>query len=424
MAQKVLIMGESGTGKSTSLRNCDPATTAVINPVGKPLPFKNHFEMLNNETDARKIVKYMKEQCAAGKKLLVVDDFQYILAVPYMNRIKETGWDKYNDFGANYFEIIDCCKDLPDDVVVVYMTHLETLDNGLTTVKLIGKLLREKITIEGLFTVVLRTGVNEAKYYFYTQNSGKDTVKSPLGMFPAYAIENDLNYVVDKIRNYYELGDYKSDDEMGQADQAVASDLEKPDAKGRRSRTKKAGSTEPEKTGRTRKSRSEVQAENEQKVAEYMEERDKAIDQVFPGQEEVPFDEAMEVADTVPKPELQKPPRRTRKERNAEKAEPVQDGTENTDFENIVLKEDTYFYDIENDNYLLKHEGDSVQTVIGGETVMKVISREEFNAGVKRLAQTNNSVPDDAQTPAEPLDGAMNPPEQHVRGQRRRRTRS
>lgn len=424
MAQKVLIMGESGTGKSTSLRNCDPATTAVVNPVGKPLPFKNHFEMLNNETDARKIVKYMKEQCAAGKKLLVVDDFQYILAVPYMNRIKETGWDKYNDFGANYFEIIDCCKDLPDDVVVVYMTHLETLDNGLTTVKLIGKLLREKITIEGLFTVVLRTGVNEAKYYFYTQNSGKDTVKSPLGMFPAYAIENDLNYVVDKIRNYYELGDYKSDDEMGQADQAVASDLEKPDAKGRRSRTKKAESTEPEKTGRTRKSRSEVQAENEQKVAEYMEERDKAIDQAFPGQEEVPFDEAMEVADTVPKPELQKPPRRTRKERNAEKAEPVQDGTENVDFENIVLKEDTYFYDIENDNYLLKHEGDSVQTVIGGKTVMKVISREEFNAGVKRLAQANNPVPDDAQTPAEPLDGAMNPPEQHVRGQRRRRTRS
>ena len=169
MAQKVLIMGESGTGKSTSLRNCDPALTAVVNPVGKPLPFKNHFEMLNNETDARKIVKYMKEQVVAGKKLIVVDDFQYILAVPYMNRIKETGWDKYNDFGANYFEIIDCCKDLPDDVVVVYMTHLETLDNGLTTVKLIGKLLREKITIEGLFTVVLRTGVNEAKYYFYTE---------------------------------------------------------------------------------------------------------------------------------------------------------------------------------------------------------------------------------------------------------------
>ena len=104
MAQKILIMGESGTGKSTSLRNCDPATTAVVNPVGKPLPFKGKFTMLNSETEARKICKWMKEQAAVGKKLLVVDDFQYILAVPYMNRIKETGWDKYNDFGANYLK--------------------------------------------------------------------------------------------------------------------------------------------------------------------------------------------------------------------------------------------------------------------------------------------------------------------------------
>lgn len=99
------------------------------------------------------------------------------------------------------------------------------------------------------------------KYYFYTQNSGKDTVKSPLGMFTTYAIDNDLNYVVDKIRNYYELGDYKSDDEMNAADQAVASDLEKPDSKGRRTRGKKAESATPtdapeEKTGRTRKSTS------------------------------------------------------------------------------------------------------------------------------------------------------------------------
>ena len=158
MAQKILIMGESGTGKSTSMRNCDPTTTAVVNPVGKPLPFKAKFDMLNNETDARKITRYMKEQAAAGKKLIVVDDFQYILAVPYMNRIKETGWDKYNDFGANYFEIIDVCKDLPDDVVVVYMTHLETLDNGLTTVKLIGKLLREKITLKGCSRWFLEPG--------------------------------------------------------------------------------------------------------------------------------------------------------------------------------------------------------------------------------------------------------------------------
>ena len=345
MAQKVLIMGESGTGKSTSMRNCDPAITAVVNPVGKPLPFKNHFETLDNVTDAREIIKYMKEQVKAGKKLIVVDDFQYILAIPYMNRIKETGWDKYNDFGANYFEIIDVCKDLPDDVVVAYMTHLETLDNGLTTVKLIGKLLREKITIEGLFTIVLRTGVYEAKYYFYTQNSGKDTVKSPLGMFQNYAIDNDLNYVYDKIKNYYELGTYKSDEEMDKENQKVAGDIEKPDASGRRSRTRKAEQkaeqkAEPvekaEKTTRTRKSRAEVEAENHEKLVEYQEKVDEAIQEAAGDSEEVDFDVAAEAAASVPAPELQKPPRRTRKERKTaeqtvEQSEPVQEEPEATE---------------------------------------------------------------------------------------------
>lgn len=353
MAQMVLVLGESGTGKSTSLRNCDPATTAVVNPVGKPLPFKGKFTMLNSETDARKIIKFMKEQAVAGKKLIAVDDFQYILAVPYMNRIKETGWDKYNDFGSNYFEIIESCKDLPDDVVVAFYSHLETLDNGLVTIKLIGKLLREKITIEGLFTVVLRTGVNEAKYYFYTQNSGKDTVKSPIGMFPTYAIDNDMNYVADKIRNYYEVGQYKSDDEIAQEDAKVAAhDVEKPTG-GRKSRggsktaepkaeEPKASDAEiPAPTGgrRSRGSRKpsdktydEVIAENKEKVAEYQKAVEAAVDKVAGDAEEVDFDIYSEAVDTVAKPELEIPPRRTRKERTGV-APGVQAGIANTDSE-------------------------------------------------------------------------------------------
>ena len=424
MAQMVLIMGESGTGKSTSMRNCDPATTAVVNPVGKPLPFKGSgkFEMLNSQTESRKITKFMKEQAAAGKKLLVVDDFQYILSVPYMNRIKENGWDKWNDFGANYFEIIEVCKELPEDVVVAYMSHTETLDNDVTTIKLIGKLLREKITIEGLFTIVLRTGVNEGTYYFYTQNSGKDTVKSPMGMFPAYAIDNDLNYVADKVRNFYEVGEYKTDAEMSQADAAVASDLEKPDSKGRRARggrstanTEKAEQAEPAKAEETparsgrsgRSTRSsgkthdEVVSENNQKVAEYMAEVDKAIDEATGGAEEVPFDEASAIADKVPKPELETPPRRTRKERVA-KAE------QNEQPENSpnVLAQDMYFYIEATDNYVMKRKGEVAPE--GG----KVISKEEFGEGVKRLAQAENPVKD-----------AMNPPEQPPVGATGRRTR-
>lgn len=429
MAQMLLVMGESGTGKSTSMRNCDPATTAVVNPVGKPLPFKGKFEMLNSETESRKICKFMKEQAAAGKKLIVVDDFQYILSVPYMNRIKENGWDKWNDFGANYFEIIEVCKELPEDVVVAYMTHTETLDNGVTTIKLIGKLLREKITIEGLFTIVLRTGVNEGKYYFYTQNSGKDTVKSPMGMFPAYAIDNDLNYVADKIRNFYEVGEYKTDAEMGQADAAVAADIAKPDANGRRARGGKASKTatetvtppqtaeqdaeqsaEPEKaastgrSGRTRKAsgktHDEVVAENQQKMSDYMTARDEALDKAFPGQEEIPFDEAAAVMDAVPQPELETPPRRTRKERQANAEQSAEPET---------LAEDTYFYIPADDNYVMKHKGD-----VAPEGA-KVITKEEFGEGVKRLAQAGNPKPEN------PVEGAMNPPES---GRRTRRTQA
>lgn len=410
MAQMVLVIGESGTGKSTSLRNCDPATTAVVNPVGKPLPFKGKFEMLNSVTDARKIIKFMNQQVAAGKKLIAVDDFQYILAVPYMNRIKETGWDKYNDFGANYFEIIEVCKDLPDDVVVVYYSHLETLDNGLTTVKLIGKLLREKITIEGLFTVVLRTGVAEAKYYFYTQNSGKDTVKSPIGMFPAYAIDNDMNHVADKIRNYYEVGQYKSDAEMAQNDVAVAADVEKPTG-GRKSRSSKTTEkTTPAKvapetpkdnnvhTGSRRsrktssKSHDEVVQENQEKVSTYMNACDEAIAEATDGAEEVPFEEAATITDNIPKPELETPPRRTRKERKGEQ------GT-------AICEVDTYFYIAADDNYVMKHKGDPIPKGA------KVITKEEFIEGSKKISQGN------------PVEGAMNPPEEGEQGTRTRRTR-
>ena len=341
MAEKILIMGESGTGKSTSIRNCDPAITAIVNPVGKPLPFRGSkkFQTLNGVTDANKICDFMKAQAKAGKKIIVVDDFQYILAIPFMERIKETGWDKYNDFGANYFNIIDVCNELPEDVCVYYMTHTETLDNGVTTVKLIGKLLREKITIEGLFTIVLKTGVNEGKYYFFTQNSGKDTVKSPLGMFDAFSIENDLSYVDAKIRNYYEFDDAVSDTAMAKLDEEKAGEVEKPEPRRRRGSASKSNTSEADESNteevsedqdsssdvtsrrrRSTKTHDEVVAENNEKAAEYVEETlEDATD------EEVPFEEVKQpevpAPDPVPKRKVEEakedvaPVRRQRRSR-------------------------------------------------------------------------------------------------------------
>lgn len=310
MAVKVMIMGESGTGKSTSLRFLIPNLTGIVNPVNKPLPFRNQFkeeDMCNGVTDAKTIIDYMDFWVNEGKKIIVIDDFQYILSVPYMNRIKESGWDKWNDFGANYFEIIKHCDNLPNDVIVFFMTHTETLEDGTTTIKLIGKLLREKITIEGLFTIVLKTGVNEGKYYFYTQNSGKDTVKSPLGMFNSYAIENDLYFVDKKIRNYYNMEGALNDAEINKLDAEKAGEVEKP---------------EP----RTRKrTRGEVIKDNEEKVAEYVQKEAEAVEAAAEGNEEVvPFEEvkAPEAPKLEPVPRRsveeateEAPKRRTRKPR-------------------------------------------------------------------------------------------------------------
>ena len=323
MAEKILIMGESGTGKSTSIRNCDPSITAIVNPVGKPLPFRGakHFTTLDGVTDADAICGFMRKQAAEGKKIIIVDDFQYILAIPFMTRIKESGWDKYNDFGANYFNIIDVCKELPKDVCVYYLTHCETLESGLTTVKLIGKLLREKITVEGLFTIVLRTGVSEGKYYFFTQNNGKDTVKSPMGMFDAFSIDNDLAYVDAKIRNYYEFDGAKSDEEIKTMDEAKAGEVEKPEGRRRRGANKTDECDLPpmfpesghERRRRDGKTREDVIADNEQKVAEYVQKEADATFETPTEGDEVPFD----VKPTVEAPELEPVPRprRTRKSR-------------------------------------------------------------------------------------------------------------
>jgi len=238
MAIKTLILGESGTGKSTSLRNFNPADICYINPAQKPLPFKGKFESLMGTTDIRKISLFIKQ---ANKKIVVIDDGQYIMSFQYMHRLKESGWDKYNDIQSDYFQLIEMADNLPDDVTVYFLSHLEIKEDGRQKIKTIGKMLDEKITIEGMFTTVLKTYVSDGKYFFLTQNSGTDTVKSPMGMFPSFAIDNDLNYVDEKIRNYYEIGDFKSDAEMKKADSAVKNEEIEKASNGRtkKSRTKK-----------------------------------------------------------------------------------------------------------------------------------------------------------------------------------------
>lgn len=350
MAIGVLILGESGTGKTYSVKNFMPEEVKILS-VWKPvLPFRmdkeNRLEVVKTPT-GRDVIREMKN---TKKKVIVIDDFQYIMGIPMMKRLNEKGWEKYGEIEQPYSDVLDALSDLPDDVIVYLNSHVMRDDEtGKVQIKTVGKALDKYITIEGMFQIVLGTHVSDGKYYFVTQNNGVNTLKSPENMFPSLFIPNDLKYVDDKIRSYYYMDGAKTDDEMSAEDaEYTVSDV----GNGRRSRSgRKAQPTEQAETApavepkkRERKSRSEVQAENEQKMADHMAAVDKAIDEAFPGQEEVPFEEASAVADTVPKPDLQKPPRRTRKERQAAN---VQDGTDNTDFENVVLKEDAYFHDLE-----------------------------------------------------------------------------
>jgi hypothetical protein len=235
------ILGRSGTGKSYSMRNFKKDELGVVNVQGKILPFKGSgsFDIVNTD-DSSDIVKTIKDM-AKKYKSIVVDDFQYVMANEFMRRATERGYDKFTEIARHAWDIADCVRTLPADVIVYVMCHTDTDQDGFEKLKTIGKLLDEKIVLEGMSTIVLKTAVSDGQYMFLTQNNGKDTVKSPQGMFPSYAIDNDLKYVDQKIRSYYELGEFLTDEEMAEIDAAVAHDevaKEEPKKRGR-SRGKK-----------------------------------------------------------------------------------------------------------------------------------------------------------------------------------------
>lgn len=203
MAIPVLILGESGSGKSTSLRNFDPDKVSVINVAGKPLPFKSAgFKTV--KTDKYPTITGLLKKTAS--KIIVVDDSQFLLVNEFMRSVNEKGYDKFNTLASNFWNLIQfVINELPDDRIVYFLHHTQRDDLGREKAKTIGRMLDEKITVEGMFTIVLKTSCHDGGYFFATRTNGADTVKSPLGMFEADEIDNDLKLVDDTIRSYYGL---------------------------------------------------------------------------------------------------------------------------------------------------------------------------------------------------------------------------
>ena len=323
MGQLVFILGKPGTGKSFSLRNFDKAEVGVINVQGKILPFKGggYWDIVSTD-DSDEITAAIKKM-SRKYKVIVVDDFQYVMANEFMRRSTERGYDKFTDIGRHAWDIANTVRELDPDVIVYVLCHTDTDQDGFEKLKTIGKLLDEKIFLEGMSTIVLKTHVEDGKYTFLTQNNGHDTVKSPAGMFPAYAIDNDLHYVDEKIRSYYEIGDFKTDEEMEAADAAAAHDeIQKEEPKKKRGKKKEekpaeapaevekeaAGEEEPAEKypgakGPYERARAKVAAEKDEKEKPAPGSRSRRISQTLKEEREQVMDENLETLLNVPEGE-------------------------------------------------------------------------------------------------------------------------
>lgn len=218
MSNTILIIGESGSGKSTSTRNLNPRETFYVNVIGKQLPFKGGKDKYikgkdwNDKTgnyyvtdDWIKIIKCIDivNKAMPHIKTLIIDDFQYVLANEFMRRVSEVGYSKFSEMGSHYWQIINEASAARNDLTCVLMSHSHTDETGKVKCKTIGKMLEEKITVEGMFTNILHSLHTDEGYKFLTQSDTRHMAKTPMGMFDELTIDNDLVYVLEKVNEYY-----------------------------------------------------------------------------------------------------------------------------------------------------------------------------------------------------------------------------
>lgn len=228
MAQSILIVGDSGSGKSTGIKDLDPASTYVFNTANKPLPFKGWkskyskenknlaslSDMLDERGERVDFAKMRKFLDAINNKesvkTLIIDDFQYIFAYEYFARANEKGYDKFTQLAKAMSDISTYPIKMRDDLTVIFLTHSEEFydSDGAKRIKAktIGKMIDNVLTLEGLFSVVLFSKVLKTKdgidYVFETRNNGDNTCKSPMGMFEEEYIPNNLASVIEALIEY------------------------------------------------------------------------------------------------------------------------------------------------------------------------------------------------------------------------------
>lgn len=207
MAKIVLIYGPSGSGKSSSLQNFAHDEVAVVNVNNKPFPFKTKFDGSFSSTEYLYIAAQMKR---TQKNAIVIDDAGYLITSYFMeHQGKNKGnnaFSMYSEMAEQFYNLIrTAVMDVSDDKIVYFIMHEDKSEFGTSKPKTIGKMLDEKVCIEGLFSIVLRSEFKDGRYVFHTKTDGLDVAKSPMGMFEENDIDNDLKAVDTAIREYYEM---------------------------------------------------------------------------------------------------------------------------------------------------------------------------------------------------------------------------
>lgn len=204
MGLPVLIIGESGSGKSTSMRNLLPTDALVFNVASKPFPFRNKNGLKKADNVDYDLIKSVIK---SGKTLsYVIDDANLLMSFELFKRVKEAGYGKFTDIACDYEGLLRfIINETSLDTIVYLLQHSETLDSGKIKAKTVGKMLDNQLTVESLFSIVLLAGTDGSSYWFETQSDGFTTCKSPMEMFDSVKIDNDLKMVDTVIREYYEL---------------------------------------------------------------------------------------------------------------------------------------------------------------------------------------------------------------------------
>lgn len=216
MSNLIVVLGESGTGKSTSLRNLNPNETFIINVLNKPLPFRGYKKHYSHEKknylesdNYKEIIAYLNAINTRKPeiKTIIIDDFSFLMNNEYMRRCREKSFDKFTEMGFSMFEIFQVCNSFRPDLYCYIMCHTEKDHSGIIKPKTVGKMTADYVGIAERVSIVLHTQIVDGQYKFLTQNDGICVAKSPLGMFENLYIDNDLGEIRQKIESYYNEGD-------------------------------------------------------------------------------------------------------------------------------------------------------------------------------------------------------------------------